>query len=473
MRRTKIVATVGPSTRAPDSLKAILAAGVDVVRVNLAHETRDAHEAAIAEARRGAAELNRPVGILVDLPGPKMRTGTIAGGEVDLTDGQDLEISPTEIEGDGRRISTTVDNLADLVSEGDEIFLADGEIVLRVVDIRGRDVATRVVRGGKLRSRKGLHIPGAESDLQAFTAEDEEALGWAVSMRADFVGLSFVRDSEDVERARAVLPKRGPRPLIVAKIETGAAVENIDGIVGAADAVMVARGDLGIQTPLRRVPLVQKSVIAACNAAGVPVITATEMLESMTDSPLPSRAEVTDVANAVLDGTDAVMLSEETAVGLYPMETVMTMAEIASSAEERFFATARPRSIPERGRDRVSWAVAHAAVQASTELDVAAVICPTRSGATPRRIAAFRPPVPVVGLASAAALGSLMLLWGVVPVEVSDDDDGPRDLGAETVSAIETCRRAGLVSEGDLVTIVAGSPGPRAGRTDYMRVARA
>ncbi|MDQ1433413.1 MAG: pyruvate kinase, partial [Actinomycetota bacterium] len=318
MRRTKIVATVGPATSRPESMRALLAAGADVVRLNAAHASAHLHVEHAALARKMAAELGRFVGVLVDLPGPKMRTGPVVDDEIQLDAGAEIVLTSTPVVGDEHRVSTTLPELARWVSPGDEIYLADGAIVLRVLRIDDADVVCEIVRGGVLRSRKGMHVPRAEGHVEPFTATDAAALRMAIAIKADFVGLSFVRRPEDVEDVRARLPKRGSRPMLIAKIETAVALDHLPGIVGAADAVMVARGDLGIQVPARRVPLIQKEVIRFCNMAGTPVITATQMLESMTRSPMPTRAEVNDVANAVLDGTDALMLSEETAIGLYP-----------------------------------------------------------------------------------------------------------------------------------------------------------
>ncbi|MGH2753367.1 MAG: pyruvate kinase [Actinomycetota bacterium] len=472
MRRTKIVATLGPATWGKKELRSLLEAGTDVVRVNLAHADPSQHKIAIVNAREQARELGRTVGVLADLPGPKMRTGPVSGGEVHLETGNEFVLNSGAGEGDERGVSTTVADLAGIVHKDAEVYLADGEIVLRVKKISGPEVITEILRGGFLRSRKGMHVPEAERKVQAFTSEDRTALEAAVRLKVDYVGLSFVRDATDCERAQASLPKRGHRPLILAKVETGSAVEHLDEIVSSADAVMVARGDLGIQLPLQQVPILQKRIIEACNQAGKPVITATQMLESMTHSPLPSRAEAADVANAVLDGTHALMLSEETAIGDYPAEAVTKMSEIAETAE-----AAREELVPaplesHRADDRVSWAVAHAAVEAAEDLGVAAILCPTRSGSTPFRVAAFRPSMPIVGLSERTdTIGRLTLVWGVTPLKVDPAPVSPT--AAEDVGrAAAAARRSGLVRKGDHVVVVAGTPGRRAGRTDYVRVVR-
>jgi pyruvate kinase len=470
-RRTKIVATIGPATSTPRTMRTLLDAGADVVRLNAAHATKDVHAERAALARAAAAGLGRAVGVLVDLPGPKLRTGPIAGDETELAAGSRFTLAAQPVEGDATRVATTVPDLAQWVRPGDEVYLADGAIVLRVAAIDGGDVHCDVVRGGLLRSRKGMHVPRAEAHVEPFTEADEAALRLALSLRADFVGLSFVRRPDDVEAVRNRLPKRGARPQLVAKIETAVALDHLPGIVAAADAVMVARGDLGIQVPARRVPLIQKEIIRFCNMSGKPVITATQMLESMTESPLPTRAEVNDVANAVLDGTDALMLSEETAVGRHPADAVRTMSEVAEAAES----WPRTRTTPEGAGavaddDRVAWAVAHAAVQAAEDLGVAAILCPTQSGTTARRVAAFRPSMPIVGIAARPeVLGRLSLVWGVRPVAPPPGAEA----GDHVADALRAARHAALVHRGDLVAVVSAAPGRRAGATDTVRIVRA
>lgn len=471
MRRTKIIATVGPATWEPQQIKALIEAGVDVFRVNFAHSSPDDHERMIGLVREQARSMGTTVGVLADLPGPKMRTGDLTQEEVRLVPGDNFVLTGHDEPGNWERVSTTVMDLPGMVHKDDEIFLADGEIVLRVSDIHDGDVATEVIRGGCLRSRKGMHLPRAERHVEAFTTEDEIALKRAVALRVDLVGLSFVRTADDVARARAALPKKDHRTYIVAKIETGSAIENLDAIVSAADAVMVARGDLGIQLSYSKVPRLQKRIIAACNAAGKPVITATEMLDTMTHAPLPTRAEATDVANAVMDGTDALMLSEETAVGEFPVETVRAMSEIAEAAEEDT-GKGPPPAAEHMQEDRVSWAVAGAAVQAAEQLGVAAILCPTRSGATAVRVAAFRPSTPIVALSDDdRTLGPLNLVWGVEPLRF---EAAPKDLTAEidVDRAVRAAYSAGLLAQGQHVAVVAGTPGKRAGRTDYVRIVK-
>ena len=471
MRRTKIVATLGPASTDPDTLFALLAAGADVVRLNLAHADPDTHRATAGKVREQADRLGKEVGILADLPGPKMRSGVIAGDEVSLEPGQAFTLFAEPRAGDATGVSTTVDDLAALVEVGEEIFLADGAIILRVTSIDGADVRTEVVRRGLLRSRKGMHVPRAETKIRAFTDDDEQSLDLALEIGVDLIGLSFIRDAADMHGVREALRAKDDtkQPQLVAKIETRSAIQNLHQIINAADAVMVARGDLGIQMPFKEVPLLQKEIIRTCNRTGTPVITATQMLESMTHGPLPSRAEVNDVANAVLDGTDALMLSEETAIGHYPVATVETMGQIAEAAEGR--AWSDPGAIQHEGsEDPVSWAMARAAVQAAEELGVCAIVCPTRSGATARRVAAFRPSMPVLALSHRPeTVRPLSLVWGVHPKTLpflSEELSADEAVGC----AVETVRNSATARSGDLVAVVAGGPEPRTGSTDFIRI---
>ena len=441
---------------------------MDVVRLNLAHGSPDEHRSAAGAVRAAAERTGRVVGLLADLPGPKLRTGTLTGDEAILGTGTSFSLGPNAA-GDRTGVSTTLPNLAVLVHPGDTIFLADGAIILEVSKVSGADVHTDVVRGGLLRSRKGMHAPGLETRLEAFTSRDRDAIRLAIELGVDLVGLSFVRTAADVNSIKAILEESGSNAGVVAKIETRAAAEDLEAIVRASDGVMVARGDLGIQMPLEDVPGVQKRIIREANSLGKPVITATQMLESMTRAPLPTRAEVSDVANAVLDGTDALMLSEETAVGEHPVDAVRTMAGIIARTE----ASPTDRTPPVRpvraADDPVSWAVANAAVHAAEDLGVSAILCPTRSGATSRRVASFRPRADIVGLAEdPAALGALTLIWGVTPTMLPP---GGSDSSLEQRAVTAACG-CGAMDVGELAVIVAGALGNEVGTTDFMKVVR-
>lgn len=472
-RRTKIVATLGPASSGEDVIGSLIKAGMDVARLNFSHGDQADHRKVAELVRATSAGSEKPVGILIDLPGPKIRSGEISTESIEIEFGRPFVLTGEERIGDDSCVSTSLGgDLVDLVDEGDEILLADGEIVLEVTGIKGSDVLTEVKRGGELRSRKGMHLPSAELKLKAFTDRDARALDVAVAMEADLVAVSFIREGGDMRRVRDALPDKGHRPLLVAKIETRSALSNIEAICQISDAVMVARGDLGIQIPLEQVPVAQKQIISICNATGTPVITATEMLESMVHSPLPTRAEAGDIANAVLDGADALMLSEETAVGSYAIEAVETMVKVVSTAES--IASIPDHSDRQRleGGDEVSWAVASAAVQASMDVGAAAILCPTQTGATARRVATFRPSMPILALASArATVGGLTISWGVRSRLVGSLPEAAT-IVEECDRAVQAARASGVADSGDLVTVVAGTPGPRAGRTDFMRIVR-
>lgn len=467
MRRVKIVATIGPATSSEDALEGIIKAGVDVIRINGAHGEVSSLAHRIALVRNVSSKLGTNTGILVDLPGPKMRVGVIENEEIELEVGDELIVVNEEIVGSKNGISTTVENLYSIVEKGDPIILADGQIRSEIIKVKGKEITLKMITSGILKSKKGFFLPNAEDKITPFSDRDREIIKVSIEAGVDFLGLSFIRRGSDVEEIRQMIPENCQTHLI-AKIETRSAVDELPSILAASDAIMVARGDLGIQLDITRVPLLQKEIIRACNQAGRPVITATEMLESMTTSPLPTRAEVGDVANAVLDGTDAVMLSGETAVGKYPTETVATMAQVAIQAE-----TWRKRRVPDvcvLGEDPVAWAVAHAVVQAAEDLNVTTILCPTRTGATAQRIAAYRPSSQIVGISrSKDVLAQLSLLWGVKPLEMLDEIDMIHEID----QIVGLCIKAGYINKGDLVAVAAGSPGKQAGGTDSIRIVRA
>ncbi len=467
MRRVKIVATIGPATSNEEALAKIVNAGVDVIRINGAHGDVKTLGNRVSLVRSVSEKLGKPLGILVDLPGPKMRVGVIKNEEMELQENDSLTIVNDNVIGTAQGISTTVEDLYSIVEKGDPIILADGQIRAAVHKVDGKVITVKILTGGTLKSKKGFFLPHAEDKITPFSDVDHAIIKASVAAEVDFLGLSFVRRGSDVEEIRAVLPT-GCHTHLIAKIETRSAVDELPSILAASDAVMVARGDLGIQLDITRVPLLQKEIIRACNQSGRPVITATEMLESMTTSPIPTRAEVGDVANAVLDGTDAVMLSGETAVGRYPAETVATMAEVALRAEAW-----RKRRVPDvcvLGEDPVAWAVAHAVVQAAEDLNVTAILCPTRTGATAQRIAAYRPTATIVGISrDPNILAQLSLIWGVQPIHMLDEIDPIEEVN----QIVLLSRQAGFVNEGDLVAVASGTPGQKAGGTDSVRVVRA
>jgi pyruvate kinase len=455
-RLTRIVATVGPSSQEPAALRALLAAGVDVVRLNASHADRSFYETMIPRIRATADELGRTVAILLDLRGPKIRVGRMGAAEgVRLEEGAELHLRPGDFDGDAAALPCTYAALPDDVHAGDAILLDDGLIELEVLASDAQEgVRCRVVTGGVIRSNKGLNVPGRALSTPAFGEKDLRDLDAALPLGVDFVALSFVRSGKDVRALRRALHERGQVLPIVAKIEKPQALDALDEILRESDAVMVARGDLGVEVPLERVPRLQKRIIARANAAGLPVITATQMLESMMHSPRPTRAEASDVANAIFDGTDAVMLSGETAAGEYPVQAVRMMDRIAREAEASQFYGRNVRDHDFVGFDDERREVGLAASNLARALQADCMVVYTLTGTTARVLSKLRPRRPVLALCPDAAICRRMaLMHGIVPVQLdyyaSTDDmlrEGDRML-------LET----GLVKAGDCVIVVGGT----------------
>lgn len=420
MNATKIVATMGPATADPRIVERLIGAGMDVARLNFSHGDLESHGRHIDRVRAASSACGRPVAILADLPGPKLRVGSFAEESIRLESGERFTLTTEELEGDGSRVFVDLPELPERISRGDRVFLNDGYIQLEVEKAREREVICTVLAGGELRSRQGLNIPGIDLGIDAFTSRDRECLRFALERGVDAVAPSFVEDAEDVEAVRLAARACGRDPFVIAKIERARALDRIDEIVNAADGIMIARGDLGVEVPVERVAVVQKDLIGRANLRAKPVITATQMLESMIRAPMPTRAEVSDVSNAILDGTDAVMLSGESAVGNHPVEAVEMLARIAAAVEP----TRRRLPVSERlGRLEPSEGarpedLIALSLEASLEhLRPAAVFVPSETGRTARRLAALHLPVPVVAIsASASTCRSLLVSYGVVPV---------------------------------------------------------
>jgi pyruvate kinase len=467
VERTKVVATLGPASSNPEVLGAMVDAGLDVVRLNFSHGERADHLARIKLVREVAAARDRNVAILVDLQGPKIRVGLVAEDGVRLERGQQIVLLAGAERADGTEIPVVYAHLATDVRPGDPILLDDGRIELRVRAVDGNRVHCEVQRGGLIRSRKGINLPGVAVSAACLTDKDRKDLATAVEAGADYLALSFVRRPEDVADAKQAIAEHGGDLPLVAKLERPEAVEHLDGILGVADAVMIARGDLGVELPVEKVPPLQKEIIARANSLGVPVITATQMLESMVASPRPTRAEASDVANAIFDGTDAVMLSEETAIGSYPVESVATMRRIAREAEATPQRAVPPP--PAVGSLDVAATVCKAAVQVAGDLRAQAIVAFTESGATARFVARFRPKVPILGLTPhEAARRRMALYWGV---EAASPLDRGVDLGQIIAQGDQRICQEGLATPGDLVVVVAGTPGGR-GATNRVIVHR-
>jgi pyruvate kinase len=463
-RRTKIVCTIGPSSDSDEMITRMIAAGMNVARLNFSHGTPEYQRDLIRKIKRLRKIANKPVAILQDLQGPKIRVGNIGGGIVQLLPGAEFILTADEVNGDAKRVSVSLKSLPDEVKAGHPILLADGNIELRVERVVPPDIYCRVVVGGHLSSHKGINLPGSHVQVDSLTEKDRRDILIGLEEGVDAIALSFVRRAGDILACRKVIEDHGAKMPIVAKIEKHEAVDNIDSIVDASQAIMVARGDLGVEIDLEKVPLVQKAIIHKCNALGKPVITATQMLQRMVDNPRPTRAEATDVANAILDGTDAVMLSDETAAGKYPLEAVMMMDRIACSAETSLDEL-KFENIPLDATARN--AISRSSYFMAKETGAAAIITPTWSGSTACLVSRFRPKQPILATTpNEAALDFLALCWGVIPIPIppsSTMDDLIR-------LSIDAARRDGYVERGQLVVVTGGAPVGVAGKTNFIKV---
>ncbi|HYR92398.1 MAG TPA: pyruvate kinase [Terriglobia bacterium] len=465
IRRTKIVCTIGPASDSEEMISKLISAGMNVARVNFSHGTDEYHCTVIRRLKDIRKAMDKPLAILQDLQGPKIRIGEIASGFVQLMPGQEFILTAEDVPGDAKRASVSLKSLPQEVKAGHSILLADGNIELLVEKVIPPDIVCRVIVGGILSSHKGINLPGSEVNVDSLTSKDRKDILIGLQEGVDAIALSFVRRAGDIDSARKVVTENGGNIPIVAKIEKHEAVENIDSIVMSSNAIMVARGDLGVEIDLERVPLVQKSIIRKCNALGKPVITATQMLQRMVDNPRPTRAEAADVANAILDGTDAVMLSEETAVGKYPVEAVLIMDRIARSAECALDVS-KFENIPAAGSD-TSDAISRASYFVAKEIGAAAIITPTWSGSTACRVARFRPKQPILATTpNEAALDFLSLCWGVTPIFIPPS----ANLDEMIRLSIDAARRVGYVVSGQQVVITGGLPLHTAGKTNFIKV---
>ncbi len=465
MRRTKIVATVGPASRSPEMLERLLQAGVDVVRLNFSHGTHEQHLEVIRLVRAIAERQQRSVALLQDLSGPKIRTGKVRGGEIELRDGARLAITTDEaVEGTPELIATTYDPLPRDVRAGDRILLDDGNLELRVLSSAGQRVECEVLHGGTLKSNKGMNLPGVSLSTPALTEKDRRDLAFGLAQGVDYVALSFVRQAADVAECKALIAEAGARTPVIAKIEKREAVNDLASILEVTDGVMVARGDLGVELSTEEVPTLQKRIIQMANGAGKVVITATQMLESMIESARPTRAEASDVANAILDGTDAIMLSAETASGRFPEEAVETMARIARYTEQHY-GLRGPQRVVGSG-SMVARSLARVAATVAEELDCRLIVAFTESGQTARLVSAFRPQALIAAVTyNEATYRQLALWWGVLPVrsEFAPTTD------EMVVRGEALLREKGLVKPGETVLMLGGQS-HTAGATNMLRV---
>jgi pyruvate kinase len=464
-KKTKIVATIGPVTANEKLLTEMVRAGLNVVRLNFSHGDFAEHAPKVEFARLVAQKLDRPVAVMQDLGGPKFRLGEFYQERVKLEAGKLITLTPELITGDEARVSINYPTLAQELKVGSTVMVDDGKKRLEVVEIKGDDVVCEIIVGGETKGRRGVNFPGAYLKVSSLTAKDKQDLEFAFTHNVDMIAFSFVRRPEDVSELREILRQRGSQAMIIAKIETAEAVENLDEIITLADGIMVARGDLAVEVPAEDVPLLQKMIIKKCNKAGKPVITATQMLESMIKSPVPTRAEVSDIANAILDGTDAVMLSEETTLGEHPVEAVRVMSRVAQRVD-------RDRSYIRRERDflhnhSVTDAVSNSVVEAATHLGAKYIIALTESGFTARMIARYQPTQNIMALTpSAQTAAQLALSYGCYATVV------PKfTTVAEVMELVRTyVLKHKLAKEGDKVLIAAGLPFGRAGDTNMMVV---
>jgi pyruvate kinase len=462
--RTKIVATIGPASSSPEVLKQMVLAGMHVARLNFSHGAYEDHARTVAMLREVEKETGSPITLLQDLQGPKIRVGHLPEGQVELVQGQTVSLVPEGEAGPVGAIPIDYPHLAEDARPGEQVLLDDGLLELTVVGVEGRAVRCEVVEGGVLKSRKGVNFPGLDLRLPSVTEKDERDLDFGLAQGVDWVSLSFVRRADDVLVLKALLARKGYADVpVVAKIEKPQAIDNLEQIVAAADGVMVARGDLGVEMSPERVPMLQKRIIRLCNLRGIPAITATQMLDSMIRSPRPTRAEASDVANAIIDGTDAVMLSGESAVGLYPVKSVRMLAKIAEEVEK----DARFPELPPPDHDETH-ALSEALLAIDKILPLRLIVTFTDSGYTSLLASKERPSVPVVALTpSVKTYHRLNLIWGVVPLLIGEQVETFEQLAAQAESAL---RAHGLAQAGDRILIMAGIPTRHSKGTNFLKI---
>jgi pyruvate kinase len=467
MRRSKIVCTLGPAVDSYEQLKSLIEAGMNVARLNMSHGSHAEHQGRYDRVRQAAADTGRAIGVMVDLQGPKIRLGTFAEGPVELVRGDEFTITTEDVPGDKSICSTTYKGLPGDVTPGDPVLINDGNVELRVLDVDGPRVRTTVIEGGVISDHKGINLPGAAVNVPALSEKDVEDLRFGLRMGCDMVALSFVRDAQDVVDVHKVMDEEGRRVPVIAKVEKPQAVANMEAVVAAFDSVMVARGDLAVEYPLEKVPMVQKQLIELCRRNAKPVIVATQMMESMITNSRPTRAEASDVANAILDGADAVMLSAESSVGAYPVETVQTMSKIVTAAEAELLSQGLQPLVQGKKPRTQGGSVARAACEIADFLDGRALVAFTQSGDTARRLSRYRAVQPILAFTSdEATRNQLTLSWGVESFIVPwvNTTDEMVELVDVEVSKLQR------YNEGDTVVITAGSPPGVPGTTNMVRV---
>ena len=457
MKKTKIICTMGPNADDRETLKALVENGMDIARFNFSHGDHEEQKRRFDQLKSVREELKKPIAILLDTKGPEIRTGLLKnGGKVLLKEGDEFTLTSEEIEGDEKRVSQTYDRLSQDVKEGDRILIDDGLIELSVKEIRGTDIICTVLNGGELGQRKGINVPDVQVKLPGITEKDREDIIFGIEQGIDFIAASFVRDADAVKEIKSILKEHhGEHIDVIAKVENGEGIKNIDRIINAADGIMVARGDMGVEIPACDVPHVQKMIVRKCNQKYKPVIIATQMLDSMIRNPRPTRAEVTDVANAIHEGTDAIMLSGETAMGKYPVEALKMMVQIAESTEQYLDYQSMPDYRSLKGDANVSNAVGVAAVRTATNLQAKCIVTPTMSGQTARLMSNFRSLIPIFAVTpNDWAQRKMQIYWGVTPLRGYTEDTTEHIIS----HAMYVVKREGLVEEGDMVVFTAGDP---------------
>lgn len=471
MRKTKIVCTLGPASESEESLRELMKSGMDVARFNFSHSNYEKDEQRFADVRRISDELGLHVATMLDTKGPEIRIKEFENGVVNINDGEKFTLTTRDIVGTEKEVSVTFDRLPNDVSRGTKILINDGLIELVVDSVKGEDIICTIVHGGEVKDHKGINVPGVKLSMPYISDADMNDLQFGAKLGFDFIAASFVRTAADVIYLRKFTQALGWNNVrIIAKIENSEGVENIDEILEAADGVMVARGDMGVEIPFERIPAIQKDIIHKAYSAGKQVITATQMLESMITNPRPTRAEITDVANAIYDGTSALMLSGETAAGNFPIESVRTMAKIAETTEENigYKQLFEIRSDSgEYSRRKVTEAISHASVTTAHDLNAAAIITVTKGGTTARRLSKYRPECPIIALTTSKHTARHMnMSWGIVPGLIDEQSDTDKLIA----SAIEKSVELGMLKKGDLVVVTAGVPLGVSGNTNLMRV---
>lgn len=470
MLKTKIVCTLGPASDDPSILRRIIDSGMDVARLNFSHGNHEEHLARLTRLRQIAAEAGSDIAVMMDTKGPEVRLGTFPGGPVTLLDGQNFVLTTDDADCDEKRASVSYKGLPADVKTGDRILIDDGLIALEALSVSAKDIVCKVINGGEISSRKGVNVPGVPLRLPAVSEQDKLDLLFAAEHDFDFIAISFVRKSEDVQFIRKFLSDNGGAEIkLIAKIESREGLQNLREIIEESDGIMVARGDLGVEIPVEEIPIWQKTMIESCYRTGKPVITATQMLDSMQRNPRPTRAEVTDVANAIYDGTSAIMLSGETSAGRYPVESVQTMVRIAETAEQSIDYWQRFGDDSAGRTDSVPYAIGHATCRAAMVLGASAIVAVTTSGSTARHISGFRPQAPIIAATpSERVMRQMRLYWGVIPCH-TERVQNTDELFSQ---AVNLALRTGIVRKGELIVVTAGVPLGVSGTTNMLKVER-